>query len=107
VKVGDEYKSIRPKKNSLVVNLGDLFSKMTNYRLKATLHRVLDIKVSRYSSPFFLEPYYNAKIPEQLIFKDGEKREEKEEMKVYGEWLIDKACAKYGEFATFIEAARK
>ena len=43
VKVGEEYKSIRPQKNTLIVNLGVLFSRMTNFKLKATLHRVLDI----------------------------------------------------------------
>lgn len=63
VKIGEEYKSIRPMPNAIVVNLGDMISRITNYKLKATLHRVLDIGVDRYSSPFFFEPHYAASIP--------------------------------------------
>ena len=57
------YKSVRPIPNTIVVNLGDMLSRITNYQLKATKHRVLDIGVERYSSPFFLEPFYGARIP--------------------------------------------
>jgi isopenicillin N synthase-like dioxygenase len=65
--VGDGvYKSVRPVTNMLVVNLGDMFSRITNYTLKATLHRVLDIGVERFSSPFFFEPHYTTEIPTVL-----------------------------------------
>lgn len=57
------YRSVRPVKKTLVVNLGDMLSRITDYKLKATLHRVLDIGVERFSSPFFFEPHYLAKIP--------------------------------------------
>lgn len=57
------YKSIKPHPNVIVVNLGTMFSRITNYTLKATLHRVLDIGVERFSSPFFFEPKYSAEIP--------------------------------------------
>lgn len=61
------YKSVRPVPNTLVINLGDMLSRITNYQLKATKHRVLDIGVERFSSPFFFEPNYSARIPVSLI----------------------------------------
>ena len=61
------YKSVRPVPNTLVINLGDMLSRITNYKLKATKHRVLDIGVERFSSPFFFEPNYSAKIPVSLV----------------------------------------
>jgi isopenicillin N synthase-like dioxygenase len=60
------YKSVRPVSKTLVINLGDMLSRITNYKLKATKHRVLDIGVERFSSPFFFEPNYSAKIPVSL-----------------------------------------
>ena len=67
VDIGNEvYRSVRPVPKTIVVNLGDMLSRITNYKLKATKHRVLDIGVERYSSPFFFEPHYAARIPSQL-----------------------------------------
>jgi len=60
---GGVYKSIKPRPNVLVVNIGNMLSRITNNELKATWHRVLDIGVDRYSSPFFFEPKYTAEIP--------------------------------------------
>ena len=61
------FKSIKPVKNTLVVNLGEILSRISNFKLKATKHRVLDIGIERFSSPFFLEPKYSALIPRSLI----------------------------------------
>ena len=67
VNVGyDTYKSVKPRPNSIVVNIGDMLSRITNYTLKATKHRVMDIGKDRYSSPFFFEPHYAAAIPTVL-----------------------------------------
>ena len=38
--------------------------------MKATLHRVLDIGIERFSSPFFLRPKYSAMIPSDILTKD-------------------------------------
>lgn len=65
-----EFKSVRPIYNELIVNLGDTFERITNFQLKATKHRVLDINVERYSSPFFLDPRYDACIPSNLLAPD-------------------------------------
>ena len=62
-----EFKSILPVHNQIVVNLGYTISRITNYKLKATKHRVLDIGVERFSSPFFFDPKYPAVIPSNLI----------------------------------------
>ena len=71
-----KYRSVRPEKNNLVVNIGTLLSKITNYRLKATMHRVLDIGRERYSSPFFMDPKFSAQIAENLLTTEEEKQKD-------------------------------
>lgn len=85
------YKSVRPVPNTLVVNLGDMLSRITNYKLKATKHRVLDIGVERFSSPFFFEPHYAARIPTEV----GKAKDD--DVFVYGDWVIEK-MREFGEF---------
>lgn len=60
------------------------------------MHRVIDIGNDRFSSPFFFEPYYAAKIPSSVIRNpDGTLKELTEEQKqydnvLYGDYMIDK-----------------
>lgn len=96
--IDGEYRSIKPGKNCIVVNLGKIFERITNYKLKATFHRVLDIGVERYSSPFFMEPKYTAVIPSNLINPEQEGTEI-----VYGPWLIKRMCRLYKEWHGFLE----
>ncbi len=47
--------------NQLVVNVGDMMARLTNNKLKSTIHRVVNppkekMKNSRYSIPFFMHP---------------------------------------------------
>jgi len=47
--------------NQLVVNVGDMLARLTNNKLKSTIHRVVNppkekMKSSRYSIPFFMHP---------------------------------------------------
>lgn len=47
--------------NQLVVNVGDMMERLTNKKLKSTIHRVVNppknqMKFSRYSIPFFMHP---------------------------------------------------
>ena len=49
------------------MNLGETLQFMTNMKIKATKHRVLDIGVTRYSSPFFVEPKYSALLPSNML----------------------------------------
>lgn len=67
VLIGDEFKSVKPVPNAFVINIGDMLSRISNYILKATLHRVIDIGDDRYSSPFFFEPHYAAVIPSSIM----------------------------------------
>ncbi|CDW72244.1 2og-fe oxygenase [Stylonychia lemnae] len=104
VLVNDEFRSVRPVKHAFVINIGDMLSRITNYILKATLHRVIDIGDDRYSSPFFFEPHYAAKIPSTIMDKeslsviendankarDADEVEKQYEEMLYGDYLIDK-----------------
>ena len=87
VEIDGEFKSVRPIYNQLVVNLGDIFSRITNFQLKATKHRVLDIGIERFSSPFFLEPKYLASIPSNLL---NSAEEQAEPPIIFGECIVKK-----------------
>ena len=87
VELNGEYKSVKPQYNQLVVNVGDIMSRITNFQLKATKHRVLDIGIERFSSPFFLEPKYAARIPSNLLQPE---EAQVEPPIIYGEWIVKK-----------------
>mmetsp|Transcript_14423 Transcript_14423/g.17820 ORF Transcript_14423/g.17820 Transcript_14423/m.17820 type:complete len:321 (+) Transcript_14423:7-969(+) len=109
VLIDGEYQTVKPVPNTIVVNIGKLLSKMSNYRLKATEHRVLDIGITRYSSPFFFEPRYSAKISQCLLSEQYESAEDIEEEKcvLYGDWLIRQMTV-FVEFKDFkIPESRK
>ena len=103
VLVDGKYRSVAPMNNTLVVNLGDTFARITHYRLKATFHRVLDINEERYSSPMFLEPKYSARIPKGLLESDRSRADERvgEEDVMFGDWLIRRMMHSYVEWKTF------
>lgn len=47
--------------NQIIVNVGDMLDRLTNHRLKSTIHRVVNpprekMGTSRYSIPFFMHP---------------------------------------------------
>jgi len=105
VLIDGEYKSIKPEPNALVVNLGDLFAKLTDYKLKSTFHRVLDIGVERWSAPCFIEPKYSARIFEG-IFDSKRKTVNDEEFKnedlfLFGDWLIKRFTSSYVEWKDY------
>lgn len=58
---------------------------------------MLDIGVERFSSPFFFEPYYNARIPKSIVESDVQDSEDF----IYGEWLVEKMSSLFGEFKNF------
>lgn len=84
--------AVEPRPKSLVMNIGDLFDRMTGgNKFRATRHRVLDIGVDRFSVPFFLEPSYFSDVGVNLIKKyTGEESHEAEK---YGCYMI--RVAKY------------
>ena len=81
-----EYRSVKPIYNQLVVNIGSTLMRVTNFTMKATYHRVLDIGVERFSSPFFLRPKYSATIPSNLLAPEEDATEPPI---VFGPWLVD------------------
>lgn len=91
-----EFRNVKTEKNHLIVNLGDTFSRITNFKLKATKHRVVDIGVERYSQPFFYDPKLTALIPNNII--DVEKATSSI---VFGDWLVEKIASSYGEWKNF------
>ena len=51
----NEFVEVPPRPGSLVVNIGELLSRMTNRQLRATVHRV-KYTGDRYSCPYFFQP---------------------------------------------------
>ena len=89
----DKFWSVQPEPNTLVINLGDTIAKLTNNKLKATRHRVLDIGIERFSNPYFLDPKYSQIIPASLVDETPD-----EEPIVYGDNLIEKMKVKFAEW---------
>ena len=72
------WSAVEPRPGSLVVNIGDLLSRLTGRRLKATQHRVQDIGRDRFSVPFFLEPRFDGEFEFPLENRTI----------MYGPWVI-------------------
>lgn len=74
-------------KNHLVINIGNLLADIVENRLVATNHRVLDIGVSRYSVPFFLEPNYDGDISKTIY---GNEIKGLGEYKTYAKYMTNR-----------------
>ena len=53
--------------DQVVVNVGDMLDRLTNHKLKSTIHRVVNpprekVGTSRYSIPFFMHPISAMKL---------------------------------------------
>lgn len=100
------YRSVKPVPGVITVNIGDLFAKITGYKLRSTFHRVLDIGRERWSAPCFMEPKYSARIPKISIMDSGretigDERFKSEDGFLYGDWLIKRVMTSYAEFKNF------
>ena len=94
--------SVPCPKNTLVVNVGEQLSAMSNHRFKATTHRVLDIDQDRFSNPFFYSPCMdtniNIKIPKSLLWTtENVNGIPDDEVYLYGSFLLQKLPI-YAEF---------
>jgi isopenicillin N synthase-like dioxygenase len=67
VEINGEYQAMKPVENAIVVNIGETLEAISNYKIKATKHRVMDIGKERFSSPFFFDPKYSARITNDLL----------------------------------------
>ena len=83
------WMSVAPRLGSLVVNIGDLLSRVTNGRFKATYHRVRDIGKDRFSVPFFFEPRFDGKF----VFPDDGSTI------TYGPWMLQRLRRHKYQFA--------
>jgi isopenicillin N synthase-like dioxygenase len=81
----DQWVDVPVRSNSLVFNIGDVLSKMTGRRLKATRHRVVDMGRARQSLPYFLEPRFDANINRNIV--DPKEIQDEKEVH-YGPWLL-------------------
>ena len=91
-----KWVEVEPRPHSLLVNIGDLLSKMSWNRFKATMHRVVYKGEDRFSVPFFFEPYGRADCKLYLdecaeIYKNGHDPLSKEPC-FYGNWLTVCVC---------------
>jgi isopenicillin N synthase-like dioxygenase len=66
---------ITPPPGCIVINIGDMLSRLTNHVLPSTIHRVVNpaqsrARYARYSTPFFLHfaPTYLIKTLQSCIF---------------------------------------
>ena len=67
VEIDGRYEAIKPEPNAIVVNLGLTLEAISDYRIKATYHRVRDIGKERYSSPFFMFPKFSARVSNDIL----------------------------------------
>ena len=88
-----------------------MLERISNYKIKATYHRVRDIGRERYSCPFFFDPKYSARLSPFLLEssrttcedrkyeKDPKNEEEMLNLPPYGKVLVDVLNSKtYGEW---------
>ncbi|XP_052795416.1 uncharacterized protein LOC128228261 [Mya arenaria] len=104
LKADGKWGEVRPRPGSLVMNIGDTFSRMLGGRFKATKHRVIDIGVDRYSVPFFLSPKFEGDIGvnflSQYLHEGADNVPEQ-----FGPWLLHtiKHKKKYFEYKVLPE----
>ncbi|KAL4219760.1 hypothetical protein ACF0H5_020174 [Mactra antiquata] len=94
-----EWIEVDPRPGSLVMNIGDTFSRMMGGRFKATRHRVIDIHEDRYAVPFFMSPRYDGDIGVNFMTKATGVGEE-HQVEHYGPWVLNvmKYQKKYFEY---------
>lgn len=94
-----KYRDVQGVPDSFVVNIGALLQRISNNRIKATMHRVVDIGVERYSCPFFFDPKFSARVTTNILSSkrarcedlnydlDPRNKEEMEGVVTYGEFV--------------------
>ncbi|ORX57979.1 Clavaminate synthase-like protein [Hesseltinella vesiculosa] len=87
-----EWLDASPIEDTFVVNIGEIFERLTRRRFIATVHRVLtNGKHDRYSIPLFLAPHNQCKVPQLDRFfplendKRGQVADVKEDQLLQGE----------------------
>ena len=89
--------------------MGDTLQQISNDRIKATKHRVLDIGIERFSCPFFMDPKFSARVSKSILESDRKLCEDfeydnahpEEEIINFGKILCRKITNSYGEWKGF------
>lgn len=113
MEIDGQYRSIKPAKDVFIVNIGETLQKISNMKIKATRHRVIDIGVERFSAPFFLEPKLSARISPLLLNSarkncedidyenDPANAAEMSQLRNFADVLVEKTTTAYGEWKGF------
>lgn len=100
VEYNGQFRDVKSVKDAIVVNMGATLMRISNFKIKATLHRVIDIGTDRYSSPYFFEPKLSARITTNILESerktcedidydlDPKNRKEVENTLTYGEFSL-------------------
>nr|AIW06456.1 putative isopenicillin-n-synthase [Ctenophora sp. N2 WRF-2014] len=81
----DEWHDVPSVMGSIMLMSGSLIEELSDGKLPSLRHRVIDIKSDRYSTPFFFNPSYHAKICESL---SGKCTETGKEWQTFGPWQV-------------------
>ena len=86
----DKWVDVPPRPNSLVLNVGDTLVELVGGLLKATHHRVIDIRnnAGRLSVPFFAEPNFYVNVGTPLIQKEDYVQKRAEPI-CYGHYYVE------------------
>jgi isopenicillin N synthase-like dioxygenase len=104
-----EWISVPPRGRALVINVGDMFERLTRGRFRSAPHRVINTSGrERYSYPLFFDPAFAQPVDplpvpvEQARHTrarwDGVNLHEKE-MRTYGDYLLNKISKVFPELA--------
>jgi isopenicillin N synthase-like dioxygenase len=81
------------QKDSLILNTGDMLSRMSNGKIISTPHRVINrSNKARYSIPFFFEPNMKAKV--KILSSCLNKGDDNKEI-MYGDYLMERIRGNY------------
>nr|AIW06454.1 putative isopenicillin-n-synthase [Ctenophora sp. W WRF-2014] len=80
-----EWYDVPSVMGSIMLMSGSLIEELSDGKLPSLRHRVIDIKSDRYSTPFFFNPSYHAKICESL---SGKRTETGKEWVTFGPWQV-------------------
>ena len=71
-----KYRDVQSVPDSFVVNIGALLQRISDNKIKATMHRVVDIGIERYSCPFFFDPKFSARVTTNILKSSRSKCED-------------------------------
>ncbi|HWW56440.1 MAG TPA: 2OG-Fe(II) oxygenase family protein [Sphingopyxis sp.] len=107
VRTRERWIDVPPHGDALVINVGDMFERLTRGRFRSAPHRVVNrAGVSRYSFPLFFDPAFTAPV-EPLLIEGGavaggtrwDAVDFHAEIGTYGDYLIGKVSKVFPELA--------